>query len=393
VILSGLTIWGVIGADLAQEEKLSALRRGFGGESLFTNPWFILTGTSVVFILMLVLVMIQHSRLEREEEKSREQFEKHCDRYGLTDDERIILSEIAHQSGINHQDLIFSQAGAFERGLTGVLAGHFAGGKSISERKELNVLVDSIKGKIGITKRVESFGVGGIRGGGLSSRGIPVGKEVSIEPAGGNVKSRVNAVVTENREHEFVLRPEIPVRSGGGEVWSVHYEFGPARWEFKTAAAACGEEGLVLNHSDGVQFINRRRFLRVGIEKPALVAYFPMVCAESSVGSMEPDFVRGKVTELSGPGLRIDSELTVLVGDRILVIFELEPGRFFEDVGVVRWCNDRPMGSSMGVELIGLSDSGVDELVRITNLEAIGRKMAEATVGLEVEAVEEKVHG
>lgn len=393
MILNGLTNWILLLVDLAQEEKLSAIRRGLGGESLFTNPWFILTGTSIVFILMLVLVMIQHSRIEREEEKSIEQFEKHCDRYGLTSYESIILSEIARHSGIKHQDLIFSQSGAFERGVTGFLAGHFAGGKSIAERKELNLLVDSIKVKIGFTKRVESFGVGGIRGGGLSSRGIPVGKEVSIEPASGNVKSRVNAVVIENREHEFVLRPEIPVRSGGGEVWSVHYEFGPARWEFKTVAAACEEEGLVLNHSDGVEFVNRRRFLRVGIEKPALVAYFPMVRAESSFGTMEPDFVRGKVTELSGPGLRIDSELTVLVGNRILVVFELEPGKFFEDVGVVRWCNDRPMGSSMGVELIGLSDSGVDELVRVTNLEAIGRKMAEASVGRDFEVVEERVHG
>jgi len=393
VILNGLTNWILLSADLAQEEKLSAIRRGLGGESLFTNPWFILTGTSIVFILMLVLVMIQHSRIEREEEKSIEQFEKHCGRYGLTADESLILSEIAHHSGIKHQDLIFSQSGSFERGLTGFLAEHFAGGKSIAEREELNVLVDSIKSKIGFTRRLETFGVGGVRGGELSSRGIPVGKEVSIRPASGNVKSRVNAVVVENREHEFVLHPEIPVRSGCGEVWSVHYEFGPARWEFKTAAASCGEEGLVLNHSDGAEFVNRRRFLRVGIEKPALVAYFPMVRAESFVGTMEPDFVRGKVTELSGPGLRIDSELRVLVGSRILVIFELEPGKFFEDVGVVRWCNDRPMGSSMGVELIGLSDSGVDELVRVTNLEAIGRKMAEASVGREFEAVEERVHG
>ena len=379
-------------AELTQDEKLAAIRRGLGGENLFTNPWFILTGASVVFILMLVLVMIHHSRIEREDEQSRAQFEGYCDRYGLNTDERIILGEIAHQSGIKHQDLIFSQGEMFERGVVYLLQSHFAAGKTVAERKELNFLVDSVKDKIGFKRKAEVFGAGKAGGKLLSSRAIPAGKKVSIGPAGGNVKSRVDAVVMENNEHELVLRPEITVMSSGGDVWSVHYEFGSARWEFEAAVIDCGEGGMVLSHSDGVQFVNRRRFLRVDVEKEALVAPFPMVRGESYNGTMDPDFAAGRLTELSGPGLRIESDLKVLVGDRILVIFELEAGKYFEDVGVVRWCKSNPVGSSMGVELIGLSDSGVDELVRVTNREAIGRKTAEA-VGHEIEAVEEPVHG
>ena len=393
MIFSVLTICSFSVAELAQEEKLSAVRRGLGGESLFTNPWFILTGASVVFILMLLLVLVQHSKIERAEADSELQFERNCERYGLSEDERTVLCEIARQSGIRGWARIFSEAEMFERGVVYLLQSHFAAGRTVAQRKELNLLVDSVKSKIGFKKRVEAFGVGSIRRKLLSSRSIPAGKEVVIVPAFGNVKSTVNAVVMENSEHELVLHPEISVRSSSGEVWKVQYEFGSACWEFEAAVIDYSEDSLVLHHSDGIEFVNRRRFLRVEVEKEALIAPFPMVRGESYTGTMEPDFVTGKVTELSGPGLRIESGLRTLVGDRVMVVFELEPGRFFEDVGVVRWCKERLGGSSMGVELIGLSDSGVDELVRATNREAIDSRMLERSVEREVGAVEETVHG
>ena len=393
MIFSVLTICSFAVAELTQGEKLSAIRRGLGGESLFTNPWFILTGASVVFILMLLLVMIQHSKIEREDEDSRAQFERYCERYGLSSDERMILSEIAHQSGVKRRDLIFSQTEMFERGVVYLLQSHFAAGRTVAQRKELNLLVDSVKNKIGFKRKAEAFGAGSVRGKLLSSRAITAGKEVVIGPAGGNVRSKINAVVMENNEHELVLHPEIAVRSDSGEVWKVHYEFGSACWEFEAVVIDCSEESLILHHSDGVEFVNRRRFLRVDVEKEALIAPFPMVRGESYNGTMDPDFVAGKVTELSGPGLRIESGLRALVGDRVMVVFELEPGRFFEDIGVVRWCKERMGGSSMGVELIGLSDSGLDELVRATNREAIDSRMLERTIEHEVGAVEETVHG
>jgi len=65
---------------------------------------------------------------------------------------------------------------------------------------------------------------------------------------------------------------------------------------------ACGDAGLVLNHSDNITFVNRRRFLRIEVRKPALVAHFPMVNSDFEGGPTAPEFVRGTVTELSGPG-------------------------------------------------------------------------------------------
>jgi hypothetical protein len=378
---------------MAQEEKLEILRGVGNRESILTNPWFILTSASVVFILTLILIMVQHLRLERERQIKRLQFDRECLRCRLTPEEKKILINIVRKSRVESANLIFLHGDLFEEGVTEVLEENFAASKSIEERKKINLLVDSIKSKIGFKKDGGAFGVGSVRRSELSSRGIPLGKKVMIGPVNGNLSSRIGAVITENNEREFVLRPEMPLAVGAGEIWSVHYEFGPARWEFNAAVITCGKEGLALNHCDGIKYVNRRRFLRVCVERDAFVASFPMVRGESYDGSMIPDFIKAKVNELSGPGLRIDSELKVLAGDRVIVVFELEPGRYFEDIGVVRWCKDRLEGNSMGVELIGLSDSGVDELVRVTNSEAVNRRMEEISKEHQSEMIEETVHG
>jgi len=102
-----------------------------------------------------------------------------------------------------------------------------------------------------------------------------------------------------------------------------------------------------------------------------------------------PEFVAGVVTELAGPGLRIESALAVDVGERVLVVFSLdeedadlmraEAGgqpaaagkvsavRVVEDVGEVRHIRAAGNGFSIAVELTSLKDSDVDELICATN--------------------------
>jgi hypothetical protein len=102
-------------------------------------------------------------------------------------------------------------------------------------------------------------------------------------------------------------------------------------------------------------------------------------------------FVPAVVTELGGPGLRIEASIEVKVGDRVLIMFELDREKerdsiknpensevttvlkIIEDVGIVeeigevRRTEDAPEGLSIAVELTGLSDSNIDELIRVTN--------------------------
>jgi hypothetical protein len=182
----------------------------------------------------------------------------------------------------------------------------------------------------------------------------------------------------------------------------VHYYFGASVWEFDTSVVSYDGDILILNHSDSVRFINRRRFLRVPVNMPAFIAPFPfeMTTARSDSRSEEqkpqpsssdvsrsvwgpPEFVSAIVTELAGPGLRVETALEVNVGDRVLMVFRLdaegdsdshrqESGgaatlRVVQDIGEVRHVKGIEKGLSVAVELVGLSDQDVDELVRATN--------------------------
>ena len=95
-----------------------------------------------------------------------------------------------------------------------------------------------------------------------------------------------------------------------------------------------------------------------------------------------PEFVPASVTELAGPGLRIEAPLEVKVGDRVLVILKLteedpKPGsqrnektesyKIVENIGEVRHTKTIKEGFSIAVELTGLTDPNINELIRATN--------------------------
>jgi hypothetical protein len=97
-----------------------------------------------------------------------------------------------------------------------------------------------------------------------------------------------------------------------------------------------------LNHTDEILARNRRRFPRVAVRMPALIAPWPFLPRDtgaqglpsqaadaegpmnpSPLAGYVPEFVGGMVTELSGPGLQIETSLQVHVDDRVLVLFRL----------------------------------------------------------------------
>jgi hypothetical protein len=79
-----------------------------------------------------------------------------------------------------------------------------------------------------------------------------------------------------------------------------------------------------------------------------------------------PVFTPAEIKELSGPVLRLQMKLQVAVRDRLLVLFELDPGRVIQDVGEVRRISESVTGRTVAVELIGLPESVEDELIRKT---------------------------
>ena len=223
----------------------------------------------------------------------------------------------------------------------------------------------------------------------MSSSQIPVGKKVHItrRKARGGMDD-IEATVVENTDTELAIKLAKDIKITFGELWCVRYYFGSSVWEFDSSVVSYDGNILVLNHSNDVRFINRRRFLRVSVKHSAFIAHFPFVKSIDAQTYGPPEFVPAVVTELAGPGLRIESKLDVKTGQRVLVIFNLDQGqsrqsnpddqsdeaatsKMIGDIAEVRHTKVIKNGLSIAVELTGLSDSDIDELIRATNAASV----------------------
>jgi len=400
-------------------ERLGATRRAFS-VSFMTQRWFTVMMVVVIIVCTVLLFIVSYKRTASERKVSNRLFGEYADKAGLTERERQILLAIAGYAGLSESEAIFTMSSAFDRGAARMAEESLAR-QGAEASGQLKIELSYLREKLGFTKKSKK----------LSSRQIPVGRKVHITRRTNRALGDIEATVTENNDVELTLKLAMPVKITFGEPWRVHCYFGASVWEFDTSVLSYDGDVLVLNHSDDVRFINRRRFLRVPVNKPAFIAPFPFAktfvekddsgekgpeTEQNSAGASggtwgPPEFVPAVVTELAGPGLRIEVPLEVKVGERVLVVFKLgeemdqEPSlqgtdrvpasRIAQDIGEVRHTRAIENGFSVAVELVGLGDTDVDELVRATNAASLkagaaGESMP-ASAGAEERAPEPSV--
>jgi hypothetical protein len=263
-------------------------------------------------------------------------FVEYAEKRGLSERECQVLLGIASQAGLRRNEAIFTMGSAFDRGAAKMVEESFVGQRTAEESKQLKTELSFLREKLGFQKQAPTSVGSPTRSKKLSSRQIPVGKKLRITRR--KIHDRdsgdIETAVIKNNSMELTVKLAVPVRSGSGELWRARYYFGASVWEFDTSVVSCDGDILVLNHSDNVRFINRRRFLRVSVNKPALIASFPfarMVAGDSDNSKIAsgstwgpPEFIPAVVTELAGPGLRIEAPLEIKVGERVLVVFSLD---------------------------------------------------------------------
>lgn len=356
---------GLVG-QLTPLERLEAMRQiDRGRENLLTDAGLMLLGVLAACLFVLLLVMVRRLRLQRENRQVQQAYDAASDRLNLTAPEREILEAIAIRTGEPQKGAVFEDVDVFETGLGRLMQDVFADGHNLVYRKKLQAAVHSIKEKLGFVKPAPTGQPRSSKD--QSSRHIPVGKTVLLWPAGGKSDRHVLGEVIANDAFEWVIRPETPLAGQAGRMWRVRYDDGAVTWELDAITLAVSETCLELNHSDRIRFVNRRRFPRVAVRKPALMAALPMFRAIQDGEDFRPDFVQAQINEISGPSLRVDTPLELAFNDRVLVIFELEPGRVVQDIGQVRDFRKTPLGRAVIVELVGLNDHGIAELVRVSN--------------------------
>jgi len=369
--------------------------------NFMAERWFILIGVIAIVILTVLLFVVSFKRIRQQRKDSSRLFAEYAGKSGLTVSERRTLLNIANKAGLKKNESIFTLASAFNRGAT-KMKGSLVGQRAAEENKRLETVVSSLREKLGFVKRL-SYSKGTTSESKKSgSRQIPVGKTVHMTCRKTRDGGDIEATIVKNSDTELAVRLAKPIEIIFSEFWRVRYYFGSSVWEFDTSAVSYDGDMLVLNHSDNIRFINRRRFLRAPVKMPAFIARFPFekssiknshsseavsaiahdFAGSSAAAWRPPEFVPAVVTELAGPGLRIESSLDVKTGERILVVFNLAQQQnsiragegespagvqIVEDIGEVRHTRPTQNGLSIAVELTGLSDSNIDELIRVTN--------------------------
>ena len=80
--------------------------------------------------------------------------------------------------------------------------------------------------------------------------------------------------------------------------------------------------------------------------------------------------MHGNLREIAGPGLLIEAPLEVKIGERVLVVVQAADDKVVQDIGEVRHIRPAEKGYAIAVELTGVTEANVDELVRLTNVAA-----------------------
>jgi hypothetical protein len=393
----------------------TALERWAGtrriGPRAIPQQWLIAGGIVVLLVLLALLIGISLRRQQRGRKPKVEEFGESATRRELNARERQILLAIALRGGLPHTQEIFRDLEAFNRGTVQLLA-ECVQTRTPQEVDALKAEVARLRLKLGFHKA--SGGGGPVSRGRLSSRDIPVGKLLELTGRRDQEAIVLQAEVLRNDESALAVTLPTPLESKPGDSWLARCYAGMSAWEFRTSTVSCNGQRLVLSHSDETHFINRRRFPRVAVHAPALVAHWPLLRSDPAAGAAvlpgtdasllagsAPQFVESTVTELAGPGLRIETPLQVLVDDRILVVFRLaealegaplasqtvaavghvKRGRDLERQAAIPDAIDHVLEGpacrdfhalaagplSLAVELTGLSDEEIEELVSITN--------------------------
>jgi len=396
---------------LTPAERFEAMRKLNTG--FMVDRWFITGGIIAIILLSIIFFIVTFNRIRQERRSSGQLFDEYADKRGLSSRERQILFRVACKARLKRNESIYTLVTAYDRGSAVVIEQGLTGHQTSEERKQLEMELSFLREKLGFKKRTPLAAIPLTKLKKPSSRQIPVGKKVHMTRRQLQKSEDIEAIIVKNSDTELAVRLSDQVKISFGEPWCVRYYFGSSVWEFDSSVVSYDGDMLFLNHNDDVKFINRRRFLRVPVKMSGFVAHFafersfneisgngaPMMTRDmvddSPVSWGPPKFVPAVITELAGPGLRIETSLKVKVGERILVVFNLAQEcdsdmldynkrlnvpQIVQDIGEVRHVKPIDNWLSIAVELTGLNDSNVNELIRATNVTALNTNKSDQLV-------------
>jgi len=387
-------------------ERWNAMRRF--PRSSAGNGLFEIVALIVLAGLILLLIRLQSSRSKQERHGkngvgagNRRSFSDHARHVGLTERQCSLLLLVAKKASLKQPESIFSMSTAFDRGVDLLIKERLNNGEVAGDVEqvmaELSFLRERLDFRIPPSSLIASTAVST-----LSTRQIPVGRKLYVTAAGTWGAKSIEGSVVGNSDSELKVKLAEAVDAMAGDQWSVRCPSGTSIWEFDTDVLEYRDRVMDLNHTSNIKLASRRRFPRVPVRMPAFIMPFSFaVIPEDSLrlGSPArspetdtildekwepPEFAPAIVTELAGPGMRIESRIHASMGDHLLIVLGLDdnesvdpgndqggtwqrPSRVLEDTVIVRHVKRVPDRWSMAVELVGSSDANVDELIHAMN--------------------------
>jgi hypothetical protein len=379
------------------------------GSDIYSRRILIASAIALVMALTSWLITAIYNSILKNRRAANKLFNNYAEHAGLSRRECRILLNIAKSQKLKQVEAIFTSANIFDRGATKITRAALANEGSEAS-KLLSAELSILRQKLGYRK-VASFAMNMSVDTKPNSRQIPEGSTLNITSlkAAGFVDSV--SILRKSDDSGLTIETADDLEVGIGEQLTVRYYFGSSIWEFDGNLLDRSGKSLLISHSESVRFVNRRRFLRVPVKEPAYIAAFPFAKQfadadlNGGVDNIErglPRFMPADIVELAGPGLRIVTAQEYKVGDRVIVVAglgsrtgkgaeiaglagqeNLTPAQkeniarpeMVEDIGLVRQCKAIDEGYSVAVEMTGLSDADLNQMIRATNAASIRGKL------------------
>jgi hypothetical protein len=347
---------GFLAQSLSPNERFGALNK-------MSSPggswWMWGLALAAGGLLLLSTIGLLYYRVERKK-REWQGFDRLAGQAGLGDKEKDLLKLLCKLARLKKPESVFTMEPAFEYAVGALQQTRRFLSRPRAEQQELLRLCGLIREKLGFLQTqdtaVESEGV---------SRKITPGAKLSIVHRGR--ASGFDAVVDSASPSDLLVSPTTPVECKPGESWLVRYSREGKVWEFDATVSDNSEGKVRLSHMERARYINRRRFRRVPTDRPAMATVYPFAVAGQVT---PPQFAPCRMTEIAGCGLRLRGPLSVRTGARVLALIQVEPEKTLQGFGRIRRVvtKEGDDEAEFAIELVGLSESEVDALVRYTNI-------------------------
>jgi len=311
--------------------------------------------------VMLAVLMVSRKRLQRRWEE----FSRQCKRAGLRPGELKVLSHMVSLLRLKDPTTILAVDSVFDMGVHQLMQSRKVAALNEQLHANLAGMLRSTREKLGFRRSDLGDSSGAAV---MSSRDIRAGSKLTILATDGGEPCEVELFYSD--ESHFMIQSDQPLAAAAGDSLVLRYSTQLSLWEFDAPVQEAQGVRLKLGHSFQVRLINRRRFPRVPTDAPAYVA--PFTFARSEMATHELPFQPARLVEIAGMGIVFATELKPAVGDRLLVVMEFENEALVKGLAKVRRVDageqDGPVNVAM--ELTGMTDDEISEMVRQTNLAA-----------------------